>query len=257
MSQDFKNIMIALLIFHFSYLVVRGQDYGKESKPSSYVESIPNVLGESPVAEISEYKYAIQDPPPNGHHEQLMTLIEPMLQGPDQMDKTAQIAFLKNIRLMVMENIENKRISSDARAKLENLDEIISGLLRETSLINQDSVDNLMMLAKVVMNNVPLNEGSLYTDKKAPFGKLGHDDFEDVDHKEIAQDIMGAAKLLIAYLKQRSMQPDAMMGGDDAILTQIVMVLGKLHRASLRNWHHLLMLTSNLANDISVQDPNR
>ena len=96
---------------------------------------------------------------------------------------------------------------------------------------------------------------------KAPFSKLGEDGFEDVDHQILAMEIKRLAVSLAQYLKER-MRESLMytQNGDDLddpaikvkyetdyVLTQTTAIMAKLHRAILRNHHHILMVIGNFA----------
>ena len=96
---------------------------------------------------------------------------------------------------------------------------------------------------------------------KAPFSKLGEDGFEDVDHQILAMEIKRLAVSLTAYLKERMRESliTAKSGANlndpstrvkfetDYVLTQTTAIMAKLHRAILRNHHHILMVIGNFA----------
>ena len=106
---------------------------------------------------------------------------------------------------------------------------------------------------------------------KAPFSKLGEDDFEDVDHQILAMEIKKLALTLKEYLQIRIKegQEEKPYRDDeneslsrtkyytDSVLAQITLELAKLHRAVLRNHHHLLMLIGNFAGNAANVVPEK
>jgi len=106
---------------------------------------------------------------------------------------------------------------------------------------------------------------------KAPFSKLGEDDFEDVDHQILAMEIKKLALTLKEYLQIRvkegqSKKPFRDNGNEflsqtnyytDSVLAQMTLELAKLHRAVLRNHHHLLMLIGNFAGNAANIAPEK
>ena len=84
----------------------------------------------------------------------------------------------------------------------------------------------------------------------APFTKLGYDCFSDVNHKEISWEVRKAALSFAKYIEDRMLgdsDSQKILYKTDAILSQIISLMAQLHRATLRNWHHTLMLVSNFA----------
>ena len=97
---------------------------------------------------------------------------------------------------------------------------------------------------------------------KAPFSKLGEDTFEDVDHQILAMEIKRLAITLKEYLQSRMREGNEEESEEyesddeplsrnefykDSVLAQMTLQLAKLHRAVLKNHHHLLMLIGNFA----------
>ena len=97
---------------------------------------------------------------------------------------------------------------------------------------------------------------------KAPFSKLGEDTFDDVDHQIVAMEIKRLAITLKEYLQsrmkegneekyERNESDDEQLPRNefykDSVLAQMTLQLAKLHRAVLKNHHHLLMLIGNFA----------
>ena len=82
----------------------------------------------------------------------------------------------------------------------------------------------------------------------------GKDCFVDVDHKEISWEIRRLALTMAKYLEDRMFESQSRSGKSqkslyqiDAVLTQIVSSLAKLHRATMRNWHEMLHIIGNFA----------
>ena len=113
---------------------------------------------------------------------------------------------------------------------------------------------------------------------KAPYSKLGEDTFEDVDHQVFAMEMKRLAVTLKEYLEYRVKErqeeksdvyneqftlPDPGTNGNhnefvkDSVLTQMTLQLAKLHRAVLRNHHHLLMLIGNFAGNAKNVEPQK
>ena len=96
---------------------------------------------------------------------------------------------------------------------------------------------------------------------KAPFSRLGEDGFEDVDHQLLAMEIKRLALTLRGYLQMRMKESieyteaganldDPLIQGKyytDSVLTQMTLGMARLHRAVLRNHHHILMVIGNFA----------
>ena len=102
---------------------------------------------------------------------------------------------------------------------------------------------------------------------KAPFSKLGEDNFEDVDHQTLAMEIKNIALTLRNYMQtvptidyNRINWKDFTQNKDkeveyllrskyftDSVLAQMTLELAKLHRSVLRNHHHILMILGNFA----------
>ena len=104
---------------------------------------------------------------------------------------------------------------------------------------------------------------------KAPFSRLGEDGFEDVDHQILAMEIKRLAMTVKSYLEVRKNEErDYVKAGanlndpsiktktdTDSILAQTTLMMAKLHRAILRNHHHILMMIGNFAGN-SVPAPD-
>ena len=96
---------------------------------------------------------------------------------------------------------------------------------------------------------------------KAPFARLGEDGFDDVDHQIMAMEMKRLAFTVKQYLETRKQETEEFtrMGmpldapffkakdDTDHALAQITLMMAKLHRAILRNHHHILMLIGNFA----------
>ena len=92
--------------------------------------------------------------------------------------------------------------------------------------------------------------------------KLGEDTFEDVDHQILAMEIKRLAITLKEYLQSRMKEGNDEKSEEyesddeplsrnefyrDSVLAQMTLQLAKLHRAVLKNHHHLLILIGNFA----------
>ena len=133
------------------------------------------------------------------------------------------------------------------------------GLLEETSNLADSlasrpevTVSDLKTLIENVKKVMAFEQDYFYSNNKAPYAKLGFDSFEDIDHKDIAMAVKKCAKLMVEYLKTRAQAGDhdccSVMHKNDEIVAQAILVLAKLHRATMRNWYNILMITSNFAN---------
>ena len=105
---------------------------------------------------------------------------------------------------------------------------------------------------------------------KAPFSRLGEDGFEDVDHQILAMEIKRLALTLRNYLQMRMEESiEYTRAGKnldspsikakyftDSILTQMTLEMAKLHRAVLRNHHHILMVIGNFAGNAASSEVN-
>ena len=103
---------------------------------------------------------------------------------------------------------------------------------------------------------------------KAPFSRLGEDGFEDVDHQILAMEIKRLALTLRNYIQMRMEESiEYTRAGEnldapsikakyftDSILTQMTLEMAKLHRAVLRNHHHILMVIGNFAGNAASSD---
>ena len=112
---------------------------------------------------------------------------------------------------------------------------------------------------------------------KAPFSKLGEDDFEDVDHQILAMEIKKLALTLKKYLQtlptidynritnkdfteNKNKEIEYLLRSKyftDSLLTQMTLELAKLHRAVLRNQHHILMILGNFAGNTANVAPRK
>ena len=107
---------------------------------------------------------------------------------------------------------------------------------------------------------------------KAPFSRLGEDGFEDVDHQILAMEIKRLAMTVKNYLEVRKNEErDYVRAGanlndpsiktktdTDSILAQTTLMMAKLHRAILRNHHHILMVIGNFAGNsvpVPIEEP--
>ena len=135
---------------------------------------------------------------------------------------------------------EGLRSSASHRIKDEDRDE----LLKEFTGILKAPAENINSMAK------------------APFSKLGEDTFEDVDHQILAMEIKRLAITLKEYLQSRMKEGNEEKSEEyesddeplsrnefyrDSVLAQMTLQLAKLHRAVLKNHHHLLILIGNFA----------
>ena len=105
---------------------------------------------------------------------------------------------------------------------------------------------------------------------KAPFSKLGEDGFEDVDHQGLDAELKRLALTLKNYLEIRMdemMEYTQQFGANfddpaylvkyhtDSILTQMTLEMAKIHRAVLKNQHHILMIIGNFAGNVDTNQP--
>ena len=105
---------------------------------------------------------------------------------------------------------------------------------------------------------------------KAPFSKLGEDGFEDVDHQGLDAELKDLALTLKNYLEMRMdemMEYQQQFGANfddpsflvkyhtDSILTQMTLEMAKIHRAVLKNQHHILMIIGNFAGNVDANLP--
>ncbi|CAB4058882.1 unnamed protein product [Lepeophtheirus salmonis] len=102
-------------------------------------------------------------------------------------------------------------------------------------------------------------ENKVQNDEFAPYCEPGTDCFLDVDHAGIYGRVNGLAKKVSDYIKYRNKELQAygkthmvhpgvqvQIQADD-ILAHTTILLQKLHRSVMRNWHHILMIVGNLA----------
>ena len=104
---------------------------------------------------------------------------------------------------------------------------------------------------------------------KAPFSRLGEDGFTDVDHQLLAMEIKRLALTVKQYLETRRQETQyyKRTGTDltdpsikakdetDHVLAQTTLMMAKLHRAILRNHHHILMVIGNFAGNMVASAP--
>ena len=147
---------------------------------------------------------------------------------------------------------EGYRLSKNNEKELSNLD--VDKLLRDFGKVLKPSKSN----------HIPL--------PKAPFSKLGDDGFEDVDHQGLDAEIKSLALTLKNYLEIRMdeiMESTQQFGANfddpsylikyhtDSILTQMTLEMAKIHRAVLKNQHHILMIIGNFAGNIDASQPQK
>ena len=106
---------------------------------------------------------------------------------------------------------------------------------------------------------------------KAPFSRLGEDGFEDVDHQILAMEVKRLALTVKNYLETRKQESnDYKLAGanlhdpsirvkdeTDSVLAQVTLMMAKLHRAILRNHHHILMVIGNFAGNSALVEPSK
>ena len=126
--------------------------------------------------------------------------------------------------------------------------------------------DKLLKMFAEALNGT--DDSGPKTKAKAPFAQLGEDGFEDVDHQILAMEIKRLAMSLTGYLKERMEESlvTTKSGADlndpsvrvkfetDTVLTQSVAIIAKLHRAILRNHHHILLLIGNFAGNTNLNE---
>lgn len=81
-------------------------------------------------------------------------------------------------------------------------------------------------------------------------GSIGQDCFVNVDHDAMTRAIKDLGVTTIMYLKDRQKEKSDQASDFrlDSILTDMLSLIYHLHRATIRNWHHLAMLAGNLGN---------
>ena len=133
--------------------------------------------------------------------------------------------------------------------------------------MNNGDVDQLLRdFGKVLRPS----KSSRIPEPKAPFSKLGDDGFEDVDHQGLDAELKRLALTLKNYLEIRMdemMEYTQQFGANfddpsylvkyhtDSILTQITLEMSKIHRAVLKNQHHILMIIENFAGNVNTTLP--
>ena len=178
------------------------------------------------------------------------------------------VKVIKNV-LNTTEDMYNKIQDTDRRKSLKDI--IIKG--RAMLVQKPNGLEEGYMLSK--NNEKELNNGdvdqllrdfgkvlrpsksSRIPEPKAPFSKLGDDGFEDVDHQGLDAEIKSLALTLKKYLEIRMdemMEYTQKFGANfddpsylvkyhtDSILTQMTLEMAKIHRAVLKNQHHILMM---------------
>ena len=154
-------------------------------------------------------------------------------------------------RAMLMQNPngmeEGYRLSKNNEKELSNFD--VDQLLRDFGKVLKPS------------------KSSHIPQPKAPFSKLGEDGFEDVDHQGLDAEIKSLALTLKKYLEIRMdemTEYTQKFGANfddpsflvkyhtDSILTQMTLEMAKIHRAVLKNQHHILMIIGNFAGNVDA-----
>lgn len=165
---------------------------------------------------------------------------------------------IHNLQMDLMAKLKPKP-GSKQETVLKSLRDMTTTLLRNADLkkaITQHDLNRLMALFNdFFAEEKAYRHGTQKTSGRAPFTKLGEDCFDDVDHQEIAMEIKREALGLTSYLKTRMSEHelnnerrgDKVQFQVDALLTQTTALLAKLHRATLRNWHHILLIVGNFA----------
>ena len=82
----------------------------------------------------------------------------------------------------------------------------------------------------------------------APFANLGDDCFIDVNHKQFTWEIKKLALAMQDFIEDRIVNNEnSAQYKMDEIMTHLITMIFQLHRATLRNWNHILMAISNFA----------
>lgn len=171
---------------------------------------------------------------------QMNTIIPAKIVNPDFIQSTQDI--LEDLR-------REKSNDVQLNLKLDDLESILiedngghSGSLR-TALIIRKLSELFAHLDRIQRPNGKMDAWSL-----APFVKLGEDCFLDVNHKQFTLEIKQLALAMQDFIEYRVMdnQKGAQYKMDEMMVDLIKMVF-QLHRATLRNWNHILMVVSNFA----------
>ena len=173
---------------------------------------------------------------------QMNNIIPARIVNPDFIQSTQNI--LKDLRSEKLNDVQ-------LNLKLDDLESILndedigsnSGSLR-TALITRKLSELFAHLESIHGRpNGQMDPWSL-----APFAKLGEDCFSDVNHKQFTWEIKKLALVMQDFIEYRVMnnQNGAQYKMDEMMVNLIQMVF-QLHRATLRNWNHILMVVSNFA----------
>ena len=220
----------------------------------------------------------------NISYKQLLEMIKPIIPNvyndvSSRSEKDPNYEIIRGI-LATTRDIFNKIDDPKRQAELRNIYDKGSNLLTSPqknkgfrSSANQhipdEERDALLKEFSEALKNPDEEVNSM---AKAPFSKLGEDDFEDVDHQILAMEIKKLALTLKEYLQIRLKEeghgetPHRDNGNEslsrtnyytDSVLAQMTLQLAKLHRAVLRNHHHLLMLIGNFAGNAANVVPEK
>ena len=175
--------------------------------------------------------------------------------------------FLKNVLVMVRDMTNKLKIHGGDKKLLDMIAEKAKVILAEMKASEHEHVPKREMSELIYLFNKFFSRSSTSASafrtgdhkKQAPFCPLGEDCFGDVDHAKIAMEIKRLAVAMSGYLRDRMKEEDvgtdngkAAVGSRpsqfkaDAVLTHATTVIAKLHRAILRNWHHILMIVGNM-----------
>ena len=219
----------------------------------------------------------------NVSYKQLLEMIKPIIpnvyndvSSPSQKDPNYEI--IRGI-LTTTRDIFNKIDDPKRQAELRNIYNKGSSLLTAPeknkgfrSSANQHIPDEERdALLKEFSEALKSPDEEVNSMAKAPFSKLGEDDFEDVDHQILAMEIKKLALTLKEYLQIRMKEGQGEKPYSDnenesvsrtnyytdSVLAQMTLELAKLHRAVLRNHHHLLMLIGNFAGNAANVVPEK
>ena len=167
---------------------------------------------------------------------QMNHIIPGRIINPDFIQSTKDI--LKDLRRQKLSDVQ-------LNSKLDDLESILngSGSLR-TALIARKLSELFAHLESIHT----FNENKLDPWSLAPFAKLGQDCFLDVNHKQFTWEIKKLALAMQDFIEDRVMNNDR--GAQykmDEMMTHMITLMFQLHRATLRNWNHILMVVSNFA----------
>jgi hypothetical protein len=218
-------------------------------------------------------KYSLGSPqllhgPEYPQFQQLMGQMNKIIPGkfvvtPKGMRKNPQLNFILNTLDFVKEMKAEGAIAPRHQGSVKRMESLINTMIK-SGVVQEDKMQLLMKLMIGLFDNLHQGQDARPRDpmSQAPFTKLGQDCFSDVNHKDISIDVRKTALALTKYLEERIKESDKinqdfndvneLMGNrvkykTDAVLTHMVTILAKIHRATMRNWQHILVLVGNFA----------